>query len=388
MIGPFPDRLARQVARRPSPRSREAGGEVMGAFPARSGGAGWDEHPSARGAVFEPGDSYTKQAPSWPVGSVEVQALLARFLYDRFSMGWWQDRRFRLGLELSLLLHLLLLLLPDRLRTVHAVAAKPVLQAQEEEKPLRFELVELPEQREEKPSRADAPGSDLSRRAHGGQGDKAERPGMAGNTPELRLAAPSPAQGAATPPSQPSPPEPRAPGHQTPQAQGEPARAETTGLEGAGIVAAPQRQRPPQSSPVPQPPLRGLTPFSAPGLGVVPDRQGGQVDLGPLSFDTQWYDWGPYAAEMLRRIRYHWKIPELAQLGVPGVVRIRFFIEKDGRVTGLTILKDSSHPPMDFAARDAILNASPLPPLPEEVGVEREGVIITFYYNVRPPEDS
>jgi protein TonB len=112
------------------------------------------------------------------------------------------------------------------------------------------------------------------------------------------------------------------------------------------------------------------------------------VDLGPLSFDTQWYDWGPYAAEMLRRIRYHWRIPELAQLGVPGVVRIRFYIEKDGRVSGLTILKDSSHPPMDFAARDAILNASPLPPLPPEVGVDREGVIITFYYNVRPPEES
>ncbi|MGV8040711.1 MAG: energy transducer TonB [Thermoanaerobaculaceae bacterium] len=83
----------------------------------------------------------------------------------------------------------------------------------------------------------------------------------------------------------------------------------------------------------------------------------------------------------------HWQIPEIAQLGVGGVVRIHFFIERDGRVTGLEIEMHSAHPPMDFAARDAILNASPLPPLPADlVGVEREGVTITFYYNTPVPE--
>ncbi len=79
--------------------------------------------------------------------------------------------------------------------------------------------------------------------------------------------------------------------------------------------------------------LKGLGGYGALGSpgGAVPDRRGGQVDLGPLTFDTEWYDWGPYAAEMLRRIRYHWEIPEIAQMGVPGVVRIHFFIERDGR---------------------------------------------------------
>ncbi|GBC80139.1 hypothetical protein HRbin09_01369 [bacterium HR09] len=304
-------------------------------------------------------------------------------------MGWFADRRFRLGLELSLLLHLLLLLLPERFTPVNPVAAKPVVQAQKEEPPLRFELVELPNQREEQPSRPDAPASDLSRRAHGGSGEKAERPGVSGTSPELRLSPPSPsgrqesASKAVSPSQEPSPNE------ASPQPQSQASPQPTPDLEGSGIFAHPKENPLGQAGPSgPKVALRGLAPFSSPGLGVLPDRKGGQVDLGPLSFDTQWYDWGPYAAEMLRRIRYHWRIPELAQLGVPGVVRIRFFIEKDGRVTGLTILKDSSHPPMDFAARDAILNASPLPPLPKEVGVEREGVIITFYYNVRPPEDS
>lgn len=292
-------------------------------------------------------------------------------------MGWLRDRPLRLALEVSLLVHLLLMLLPQpgaAPRPVPAVA----LEESREEKPLRFELVELPQQREEVPSRTDAPVSDMSRRAHGGQGEKADKPGVAGTNPHLRLApaeaGTSAHQGAgANPPSLLGPAEE---GPQKPQGH----------RQGDAVV---KPEPTPETAPaVAAPALRGLTPFSTPRLGVQPDRRGGQVDLGALSFDTQWYDWGPYAAEMLRRIRYHWRIPELAQLGVPGVVRIRFFIEKDGRVTGLTILKDSSHPPMDFAARDAILNASPLPPLPAEVGVEREGVIITFYYNVRPPEDS
>ncbi len=291
-------------------------------------------------------------------------------------MGWLRDRPLRLALEVSLLVHLLLMLLPQpgaAPRPVTAVA----LEEPREEKPLRFELVELPQQREEAPSRANAPVSDMSRRAHGGQGEKAEKPGVAGTSPELR----------------PAPAEASTPGYQgagtNPPSLLRPAEEGLRQPEGHSPADAVVKPEPTPETPpaVSAPALKGLTPFSAPRLGVQPDRRGGQVDLGALSFDTQWYDWGPYAAEMLRRIRYHWRIPELAQLGVPGVVRIRFFIEKDGRVTGLTILKDSSHPPMDFAARDAILNASPLPPLPAEVGVEREGVIITFYYNVRPPED-
>jgi TonB family protein len=69
-------------------------------------------------------------------------------------------------------------------------------------------------------------------------------------------------------------------------------------------------------------------------------------------------------------------------------VRIRFTIERDGRVSGIEIQQESEHPPMTFAARDAILNASPLPPLPADLtGVEREGVTITFFYNMRPPDD-
>jgi protein TonB len=288
-------------------------------------------------------------------------------------------RSWRVALELSVLAHLLLAwLLPQANAALLAlVPARPPAPpaAQEESRPLRFELVELPDQREEEPSRPDAPASDLSRRAHGGQGEPDTRPGVQGTTPDLRMAPNQPGV-RAVPGGQP-----------VPESEREEAERPTSRDDaGAGAVLA--RPRPEPSPPAPV--LRGIAPGSGPPAmpGAIPDRRGGQVDLGPLSFDTEWYDWGPYAAEMLRRIRYHWQIPELARLGVPGAVRIRFMIERDGRVSSVEVQRESEHPPMTFAARDAIINASPLPPLPADLtGVDREGVTITFYYNMRPPED-
>jgi protein TonB len=289
-------------------------------------------------------------------------------------------RSWRVAIELSVLAHLLLaILLPQAnaaLLSLVPLRPTPPATPQDENQPLRFELVELPDQREEEPSRPDAPASDLSRRAHGGQGEPDTRPGVQGTTPELRLA---PAQPGAEP----------VPGGAS--SVPEPSREQTEDVirrddAGAGAILVQPEPEPTAAAPV----LRGVAPRSGPPAigGAIPDRRGGRVDLGPLSFDTEWYDWGPYAAEMLRRIRYHWRIPELARLGVPGSVRIRFTIERDGRVSGLEIQRESEHPPMTFAARDAILNASPLPPLPADLtGVEREGVTITFFYNMRPPDD-
>lgn len=299
-------------------------------------------------------------------------------------MGLLRERRFRLALEVSLVLHLLLLwLAPQGHQLVTALlhaAAPPPAPTPEVERPIRFELVELPSTTEQPPRRPDAPASDRSRRAGGGEGEPdADRPGVEGTTWDLRHF-----PGAA--PAVPVPSLPQAPRSPAGEEATQSEQTEATGR--AAVLASPPE--PARESAPPRPTLQGLSPLRAPStLGAVaPDRRGGQVDLGPLSFDTQWYDWGPYAAEMLRRIRYHWRIPEIAMLGVPGIVRIHFKIERDGRVSGVEIQRESSHPPMDFAARDAILNASPLPPLPKDLtGVEREGVTITFFYNVRPPDD-
>jgi TonB family protein len=118
--------------------------------------------------------------------------------------------------------------------------------------------------------------------------------------------------------------------------------------------------------------------------GGFPNPQGGFVDSGPFSFDTKWYDWGPYAREMLRRIKLHWEVPSLARLGWKGKVTIRYFILEDGRVEGAHIVSGSGVPPFDNAALQAILTSSPFRPLPKDLRSMREGVTVTFFYNLRP----
>ena len=118
-----------------------------------------------------------------------------------------------------------------------------------------------------------------------------------------------------------------------------------------------------------------------------PNPEGGFVDSGPISFDTNWYDWGASAEEMVRRIKLHWDIPELARLGWKGKLTVRFFIRGDGRVEGARILSQSGVPPFDNAAFQAIVTSSPFRPLPKDLGSDREGVTVTFFYNIRPEKD-
>ncbi len=113
----------------------------------------------------------------------------------------------------------------------------------------------------------------------------------------------------------------------------------------------------------------------------------GFAENGPLSFESQWYDWGPYAASMVSRIRVNWygNMPPLIKTGMKGVVTIRFTIHRDGRITDLQMLSSSTVPPYDFAAKKAIELSSPLNPLPKDFPNESERVTCMFFYNEEPP---
>lgn len=127
------------------------------------------------------------------------------------------------------------------------------------------------------------------------------------------------------------------------------------------------------------------------GEGLDVGNAGGEKGLaeqGPISFETKWFDWGPYAQSMVSKIRVNWyaNMPQLIKTGIGGVVTIRFQIERDGRITNLTILKSSGHPPYDFAARKAIELSSPLNALPADFPNPNERVTAMFYYNTPLPQ--
>lgn len=300
---------------------------------------------------------------------------------------------FRRALEISVLLHLLLVfLIVPRVQQLWPVAdasAVELVQPPPDQRPpLDFEFVDLIEDIEEEPVSNEVPLSDLDRRAHGGEGAASDRPATAGNTPQLVQADGGQTFGAGIPPQPQGQQVPRVPPPDQPQErpveelrEQQPSDPRT---EGAGEQAPEERPQPAIQLP---PPGSWALPPDQGGLPEMPNRDdGGQVDTGGLSFDTQWYDWGPYAKAMLAKIRRHWRIPDIAMLGVEGVVKIRFYIERDGTVTGLQILDESGKPPMDFAARDAISTSSPFEPLPIDLGGNgREGVTITFLYNTSRP---
>jgi len=126
------------------------------------------------------------------------------------------------------------------------------------------------------------------------------------------------------------------------------------------------------------------------GDGIDLGRIGGErgsAEQGPLSFETQWYDWGAYAQSMVSRIRVNWyaNMPQIIRSGMKGVVTIRFTIHRDGRISDIQILESSTVPPYDFAARKAIELSSPLNPLPKDFPKPFERVTAMFYYNSEIP---
>ncbi|HVT44855.1 MAG TPA: TonB family protein [Thermoanaerobaculia bacterium] len=122
------------------------------------------------------------------------------------------------------------------------------------------------------------------------------------------------------------------------------------------------------------------------GPGAIGGEEG-FAESGPISFETQWYEWGDYADAMVRKIRTHWyaNMPSVIRLGLRGVVTIRFTIQRSGTITDIRILKSSEIPPFDFAAKKAIELASPLAPLPADFPNATEQVTAQFYYNLTPP---
>jgi TonB family protein len=297
------------------------------------------------------------------------------------------------GILISLVIHLLLvalfLLLPARLPVSSKgdLFAALVQPQEKDDSPIPVIFQDAPGAAQPNPKRS--PLSDADRKAGGGDPSrpKADAPFV------------PPSQGVAG--LAPGPKAPRAPAREAAPRSG--AAADSQRQPGSEAAASPPGKDPsefPQalkrSGPRETRELTGLDTAireaargAVGGEGGAPEGSpdGGFVDSGPLSFDTTWYDWGPYAAEMVRRIKLHWDVPELARLGWKGSLTVRFFILADGTVADAKIVRGSGIPPFDFAAFQAIVKSSKFRPLPADLGSSREGVTVTFFYNMRPDSD-
>ncbi len=90
-------------------------------------------------------------------------------------------------------------------------------------------------------------------------------------------------------------------------------------------------------------------------------------------------DFGPYLAELQRRIRRNWQPPEDKQ---DKTVILLFTIARDGRLLNVSVKRSSGYGNADSAARQAVERSAPFRPLPAEFRNKSINVEFTFDYNV------
>jgi TonB family protein len=90
-------------------------------------------------------------------------------------------------------------------------------------------------------------------------------------------------------------------------------------------------------------------------------------------------DFGPYLAELQRRIRRNWVPPEDKE---DKTVVMMFTISRDGRLLNMLVQRSSGYANADGAARAAVERSAPFRPLPAEYRNSSINVEFTFDYNV------
>jgi TonB family protein len=118
-------------------------------------------------------------------------------------------------------------------------------------------------------------------------------------------------------------------------------------------------------------------------LGIA---EGTGRQMGPLFFDPLGADFTLWINHFKNEVYRNWLIPQSVVLGVGGEVHYEFTVQRDGRMTDLNLLQTSGSPPLDRAARGALLG-SRLLPLPGDYRPDSVTMRVTFFYG-QPPRGS
>jgi periplasmic protein TonB len=102
--------------------------------------------------------------------------------------------------------------------------------------------------------------------------------------------------------------------------------------------------------------------------------------MGPLFFDPQGADFTAWINHFKNEVYRNWIVPPSVALGARGHVDLEFRVERDGRLSGLRLIKSSGTPALDRAARNALLGSRFLP-LPDDFRPAQVAMQVSFYYN-------
>ena len=111
----------------------------------------------------------------------------------------------------------------------------------------------------------------------------------------------------------------------------------------------------------------------------VSNKTAGSSDI--QFFGADGFPMDEYRDNMSKLVKSKWLIPSNLK-NTFGRTAVVFYIDRNGRVTGLRVEESSGNRSLDNAALSAVYNANPLPPLPE--GFPRERVRVLLYLSYEP----
>ncbi|RKT44838.1 energy transducer TonB [Thiocapsa rosea] len=91
-----------------------------------------------------------------------------------------------------------------------------------------------------------------------------------------------------------------------------------------------------------------------------------------------------YYAELAAWLERHKRYPPQARkMRQEGIVRVRFVIDRNGRVISHRIETSSGHTALDHAASELLRRASPMPAIPASMGQSRLEIVVPIAYRLR-----
>lgn len=102
-------------------------------------------------------------------------------------------------------------------------------------------------------------------------------------------------------------------------------------------------------------------------------------ETGDIAFDTDDFPFAHYISRIRRKIAAHWRVPEGSQ-GEERFCVVYFRVHRDGTVSNTAIEQSSGLFIFDQAAERAVVQSSPMPPLPQDYRDSYLGVHFSFSY--------
>ncbi|MBW1998233.1 MAG: energy transducer TonB [Deltaproteobacteria bacterium] len=137
-----------------------------------------------------------------------------------------------------------------------------------------------------------------------------------------------------------------------------------------------------------RPPVKDLDQLDAPGAEIsgIKDRKETPPDQSEdtISLDTSDKRYVSYARAIKENILLHWRYPPEAKNALlEGKLRVTFTLDRGGSVIAIEVSKASGYDVLDQEAVRAINAASPFPPFPPHIAVNRLHINADFEYRLK-----